>query len=285
MRRVADVSPGVRANLPPTAHLRVFSPLRAFDDADQLLIGAQRPLSRRAFEIRARRAVLTRVAREATDPFPHETLESFRVLHEGTSNGTRSMYCPEQLPLRAGMAAGMLQEELPAVLGDVVLPDQAMEAHGERLQEHGMWLDDEPLFTRMSTWGIPLAWFALFLPEDPVELEDADEVLTSARLSTPLIEAIERSASAAATLAHASEDLPLLAEVAEIHQWLLRFHRDSVVELDYGVLARSVWPDDSVADLWGGLEALAEGDLTTAAVAYRRLLSRWQRVRALGRAC
>ena len=107
-----DLAPGVRRNLPPTAFLRVFSPLRAFDDTDQLLIGEQQPMSRSAYEILARQALMARVSRDVTDPFPHQTTESYRVLHQSTPEGTGTFYCPDQLPLRAGMAAGLPRRPL-----------------------------------------------------------------------------------------------------------------------------------------------------------------------------
>lgn len=279
-----DVPPGVRRNLPPTAHLRVFSPLRAFDDTDQLLIREQHPASRASYEITARRLLLARVTRDVTDPFPHETLESYRVLHHPTDQGTGTFYCPEQLPLRAGMAAGLLEDELPFALMDAVIPATAAEAHAERLQEHGMWLDDEPLFTRDATWGIPLSWFAALHEEDHHEVDDHDGVLTSVRLSVPVVLAIERTARAVAIVARTAEALPLLDQLSELNEWLQRFHPDSILELDYGPLAQTVWPDDTPRDLREGLEALDEGDLMSAAAAHHRISHRWHTVRLRGRA-
>jgi hypothetical protein len=55
--------------------------------------------------------------------------------------------------------------------------------------------------------------------------------------------------------------------------------------MDYGMLARLVWPDDSIQDLHDGVESLGEADLTSAAAAHRRLMRRWLKVRMLGRAC
>lgn len=280
----ADVAPGVRRNLPPTAHLRVFSPLRAFDDVDQALIKEQPPRSRALFEIQARQALLARISRDVTDPFPHQTLESYRVLHWQGDDGVVALYCPEQLPLRAGMAAGLLEDEIPFTLMDVVIPVTAAEAHSERLQEHGMWLDDELVHTRDATWGVPLAWFAAIREDDHEEVDDQDEVLSSVRLVAPLVLVLERLGRAAAILSRTADELPLLAQIDELREWLGGFHRGSAVELDYGPLADYVWPDDSPSDLREGLDALDEGDYLSAAAAHRRLVLRWNRVRALGRA-
>ncbi|MGO1320943.1 MAG: hypothetical protein ACTMIK_11930 [Galactobacter sp.] len=274
----------VLTNLPPTGYLRVFSPLRAFGDTDQLLIREQPHRSRKTFEAQARNALLSRVTRAVTDPFPHETTESYRVLHARTPDGTASFWCPDQLPLRAGSSAGLLEENIPAVLTEAILPDAAVEAHAERLQEQGMWLDDELVFTQEAVWGIPLAWFSLFDEDAPVEIDDVDEVLTSARIHTSLTLAIERAHRTATFLAQAAEDLPLVDELVTLMDWLEDFHPDSMVELDYGLLARLVWPDESVGDLHTGVAALAEGDMATAAAAHHRLVRRWATVRLLGRA-
>jgi hypothetical protein len=282
---VTELESQVLRNLPPTAHLRVFSPLRAFSDVDQLLIREQPPRSRAAFDAAQRRALLTRATRAVTDPFPHETTESYRVLHAGPPSGTASFWCPDQLPLRAGSSAGILEESIPSVLTDAILPDVAVQAHAERLQEQGMWLDDELVFTQEAVWGIPMSWFALFSPEAPFEVDEADEVLTSARVHTTLTLAIERATRMSATLSRAVEDLQLIDELVELVDWLEGFHPDSMVEMDYGMLARLVWPDDSIQDLHDGVESLGEADLTSAAAAHRRLMRRWLKVRMLGRAC
>jgi hypothetical protein len=171
------------------------------------------------------------------------------------------------------------------VLTDAILPDVAVQAHAERLQEQGMWLDDELVFTQDAVWGIPMSWFALFSPEAPFEVDEADEVLTSARVHTTLTLAIERATRMSATLSRAVEDLQLIDELVELVDWLEGFHPDSMVEMDYGMLARLVWPDDSIQDLHDGVESLGEADLTSAAAAHRRLMRRWLKVRMLGRAC
>jgi len=280
---VNDVPPGVRRNLPPTAALRVFSPLRAFDDAEQADIRAQRPASRVEMEIVSRRNLLARATREVTDPFPHDVAERYRVLHRATDEGTMTLYCPEQLPARTGMAEGMLEQEFPPALLRVMVPATAAGSHSERMQEHELFLGERPLHTRIATWGIPLAWFAALREDDTEEVDDEDGVVTSVRLSAPLVQVVERLAHAEAIVARAAPELPLLAEIGQLRSWVARFHPDSAVELDYGLLADFVWPDDSPRDLREGLDCLDEGDLLGGAAAHRRLVTRWNRVRVLGR--
>lgn len=281
---ITDLAPTLRRNLPPTAQLRVFSPLRAFSDVDQILIQEQPARSRAAFDAAQRVARLRRATKEVTDPFPHETTESYRVLHAAAEDGTATFWCPDQLPLRAGMAAVELEDKIPSALTEEIIPEAAAQAHLERLQGHGVWSDDEPLFTQEAVWGIPLSWFSLFDADAPVEIDDHDDVLTSARVHTTMTLAVERAARTTSILARTAEELPLVDELLNLQQWLEQFHPDSMVELDYGLLAPYVWPDDSVQDLHDGVEALDDGDLTAAAAAHHRLVHRWYRVRMLGRA-
>jgi hypothetical protein len=76
----------------------------------------------------------------------------------------------------------------------------------------------------------------------------------------------------------------LLDELTTLTEWLEEFHPDSMVELDYGSVADRVFPDESPTDVLLGIECLAEGDMTGAAAAYRRLASRWIPIRQLARA-
>ena len=62
------------------------------------------------------------------------------------------------------------------------------------------------------------------------------------------------------------------------------FSPAAVLELDYGPVADLVYPDDSPSDVRLGIESLADGDMTGAAAAYRRLASRWIPIRQLARA-
>ncbi|MDN6200995.1 MAG: hypothetical protein L0I99_02180, partial [Micrococcaceae bacterium] len=107
-----------RRRLPPTSYLRVFEPLRAYDDEAQLAIAAQRGVGRTAFEERAAAEALERLTRGVPDPFPHEQAERYRELHYPGADGlTAPYYCPDQLPTRATLAAEQLDSSLrPALL-------------------------------------------------------------------------------------------------------------------------------------------------------------------------
>ncbi len=77
----------------------------------------------------------------------------------------------------------------------------------------------------------------------------------------------------------------MLDDLTQLTEWLELFHVQSMVELDYGAVADKVYPDESPPWMFGwGIECLAEGDMTGAAAAYRRLASRWIPIRQLARA-
>jgi hypothetical protein len=114
-------------------------------------------------------------------------------------------------------------------------------------------------------------------------VEAAGRIVT-VRVWAPITEALERARYAVANLALAAPDLDMLDDLAQLTEWLELFHVNSMVELDYGAVADKVYPDDSPMDIRLGIECLAEGDMTGAAAAYRRLASRWIPIRQLARA-
>ena len=113
---------------------------------------------------------------------------------------------------------------------------------------------------------------------------ESDGHIVTVRIRAAIGQALERVRYAVAHLALAAPDLDMLEDLTQLTEWLELFHPDSVVELDYGAVADKVYPDDSPLDVRLGIECLAEGDMTGAAAAYRRLASRWIPIRQLARA-
>jgi hypothetical protein len=279
-------APGhARRRVPPTSYLRVFEPLRAYDDAAQLRIAAQRGLGRAQIEEHAAEATLERVTRSISDPFPRAGEELYRVLHYPGADGlTAAYYCPDQLPVRATLASEQLDGTMRPQLRELLVPDAARAANASRITQESFVKGISALHTRGSTWGIPFGWFVLLGDEDHCEVEEEGDTIVTVRLSAPVVQALERARFAAASLAIHAPELEILDELTTISEWLRTFHTESIVELDYGPIAESVWPDESAQDLKLGIESLAEGDMLGAAAAYRRLTSRWMRVRQLARA-
>jgi hypothetical protein len=227
----------------------------------------------------------------------------------------RRYVCPEQPRLRSwyglrpdigstATAPGVQEAEvpMPALPGAAVSPavrDQAVADLASYVEGGG----DVRLFSRTSTWHVPLAWFVLFSPDErqlrlpgarrasgrpaPSRRPDVGE-RRSLRYVTEMSSARRRCAIALRTVRRHLDDMPVAAEIEQIGRWLEEFHPHCLVELDYAGLVDLVDDvhlsgDDSVADVAAGLEALAEGDSATAAAAYQRLGTRWSRVALMAR--
>ena len=283
------------------AELRGYEPLAAFPDDVQAGFQRARHLSRAQVEETARRRSRSRLVRDVTDPFPHQD-DLVRVLKvpavdaDGQPGaGVSEFYCPEELGLRAELAAVQLEGSMRADTFSLAVPEAARQANLERLaaraERSGMFdqVDqDEQLQvrTRTAVWGVPAGWFTLFGREDSVEVEKgtADGEVVGARMTTSLTAALERGRRAAVVLSLHAPDLDLLDDVTSLVAWLQSFHPDAHLELDYGPLAALVWPDDSVFDVQTAIDSLEEGDMSTAVLANHRMVKRWLAVRQLGRA-
>jgi hypothetical protein len=200
------------------------------------------------------------------------------------ADGDALLYCPSQLVLRAGLAANALMEGIHGPLAELLIPEEQRDRHQERIDLVSAREGATRVHTRASTWGIPFSWFSLFLESDPQEVVEAGGRILTVRVLAPITEALDRVRYAVANLALAAPDLDMLDDLTQLTEWLELFHVESMVELDYGAVADKVYPDDSPMDVRLGIECLAEGDMTGAAAAYRRLASRWIPIRQLARA-
>lgn len=270
--------------LPFVSTLRVYEPLEAFSETDQaaLLAEAQGTPDREELERRELAGSLGRITRSGPDPFPTGSTEGVRTLR--MSPNAPLLFCPNQLVLRAGMAADSLSENVAGPLADLLIPESSKEEHRERVQRLVGAATDKRIHSRSSTWGIPFSWFVLVHETDRTEVLEVDGRVATVRVSVPVQEALERARFVIASLALAAPELDMLDDVTQLTEWLELFHPGSVVELDYGAVADKVFPDESPMDVRLGVECLTEGDMTGAAAAYRRLASRWIPIRQLARA-
>lgn len=278
-------SAGTLRPFPYVSFLRVYEPLDAFSDAQQLSILGQRSRERRITEELDKEQSLRRLLRTVSDPFPHHEADLVRVLHFPMVSGTTApYYCPNQLAVRTTLAAESLDASFRGPLVDVLVPEAAREAQQARLDPDTFADSVAKLHTRSATWGVPFAWFVLIHEDDLTEvIEDGGKVST-VRVSVRIDECIDRGRKAVAQLAVGAPELDLLEELTDIIEWLEIFRRDAVVEVDYGSVADRVFPDESPMDVRLGIESLAEADMTGAAASYRRLASRWIPIRQLARA-
>lgn len=285
-----------QAGLPFSSALRVYEPLAAFPEEQQTAIKAAgaRAISRAAVENAELQASLGRITRPGGDPFPTGRTDLVRVTTAPASPGGETddstdedpvlLYCPSQLVLRAGLAANALLEGIHGPLAELLIPEEQRDKHQERINQVKARDGSIRVHTRASTWGIPFSWFSLFMESDRKDVVEAAGRIVTVRVWAPITEALERARYAVAHLALAAPDLDMLEDLAQLTEWLEQFHVGSMVELDYGAVADKVYPDDSPMDIRLGIECLAEGDMTGAAAAYRRLASRWIPIRQLARA-
>ncbi|WP_411375408.1 hypothetical protein ACLH0K_03090 [Arthrobacter sp. MPF02] len=285
-----------QAGLPFSSTLRVYEPLEAFPEEQRPAIQAAgaRTASRAAVENAELLASLGRITRSGGDPFPTGRTDLVRVTtapaaQDGASDGGADaepvlLYCPSQLVLRAGLAANALMEGIHGPLAELLIPEEQRDKHQERIDQVKARDGSIRVHTRASTWGIPFSWFSLFMESDHKDVVEAAGRILTVRVWAPITEALERARYAVANLALAAPDLDMLDDLAQLTEWLEQFHMESMVELDYGAVADKVYPDDSPMDIRLGIECLAEGDMTGAAAAYRRLASRWIPIRQLARA-
>ncbi|WP_082177534.1 hypothetical protein [Arthrobacter sp. RIT-PI-e] len=270
---------------PYVSHLRIYEPLEAFSDAQQLTMLAQRERDREATEALEQEQSRQRILRPVSDPFPHHGTDLVRVTHFPRPDGTTApYYCPNQLAVRATLAAESLDQSLRGPLIDVLVPEIAREAHQARLDPDTFADSVAKLHTRSATWGVPFAWFALIHEDDLTEVvEDGGQVIT-VRVTARIEDCLGRARRSVAQLAVGAPEMDLLDELTEIVEWLEIFRRDAVVEVDYGRVADRGVPDDSPSDVRLGIEGLAEADMVGAAASCRRLASRWIPIRQLARA-
>ncbi|RAM36283.1 hypothetical protein [Arthrobacter globiformis] len=295
-----------QAGLPFSSTLRVYEPLDAFPEDQQAAIksAGERAVSRAAVENAELLASLGRITRPGGDPFPTGRTDLVRVTRapgvpvedagkegsgkesprEESADGVGLLYCPSQLVLRAGLAANALIEGIHGPLAELLIPEEQRDRHQERIDMVNARDGITRVHTRASTWGIPFSWFSLFLESDPQDVVEASGRILTVRVWAPISDALDRVRYAVANLALAAPDLDMLDDLTQLTEWLELFHADSMVELDYGAVADKVYPDDSPMDVRLGIECLAEGDMTGAAAAYRRLASRWIPIRQLARA-
>ncbi len=270
---------------PYVSYLRIYEPLEAFSDAQQLTILAQRTRPRHQADSIEHEQSLRRILRTLSDPFPHHEPDLVRTTHFPTANGsTAPYYCPNQLAVRTALAAESLHETLRGPLIKVLVPEAAREAHQARLDPETFADSVARLHTRSATWGVPFAWFALIHEDDLTEVVEDDGRVTTVRITARIGDCIDRGRRSVAHLAVAAPEMDLLEEITELVEWLEVFRRDAVVEVDYGPVAERVFPDDSPSDVRLGIESLAEADMLGAAASYRRLASRWIPIRQLARA-
>ncbi|WP_218713492.1 hypothetical protein [Arthrobacter sp. BF1] len=268
--------------LPFISSLRVYLPREAYTLAEFAYIEGLRTPEQNGISVDAGELAdsLDRVSRALPTPLPTPDGDRVRVLTMGA--GEPTLYAPNQVVARSIASASELLSGNMKALASLILPQEQWTRQLEHAS-HASHLE-LPIQTRNSTWGIPFSWFILVYANDRMEVVEANGRVLTVRIQVPLATALGRVERTLGMLAAMAPELDLFEELQDLGHWLAGFNDAGVVELDYGPVAHRVHPDDSPADVHMGLECLADGDLTGAAAAYRRLANRWMPVRQLARA-
>ena len=263
--------------LVPRAQLKVFSPLDAFPTSER---ARWRTYVEEGRGLTRREAATT----EATDARARLLTGQPRARTDGAlvrRAGQRVMICPLDLELRAAVAFAAFRHTVPQVVADAFVVDEQEATRLRRLASMGRMphILDEP-------WAVPLDWFVAFSPDER-RFTDPPEG-TGPRLSylTTCEQATDRLTQAIGVVEAAVEDgEDVLVALASVAAWLDSFDGSSLLQLDYGPVAKLFAPAELEADrtcdeLWQAIRALATGDLLEAAAAYGVARSRWTQRRA-----
>jgi hypothetical protein len=265
---------------PYCAYLRVYEPLAAFDPEEraawQFYAGQAEPRSQRLSA--EHRNALAGVLSMPPRPVPSDEPREAFVLEAGGAVHV----CPVQARLRSWMALGQFRAGLPETLLHAFVPPASLE---RAEADHASWsrlASPTPLRILTTTWSVPIHWFVAFTPADREMRQDTAEVVLRTRMSA----ARRRVGRSLRTLRSSVGEITYVDDLEDVARWLEDFHPRSWLELDYGGLARllgarGLASDRSVEEVGEALDALAAGDELTATTAYRSVVDRWARVRAL----
>lgn len=196
----------------------------------------------------------------------------------------RRFVCPRHPRLR--MLEGLLafHNTYGEIGGDLIVPESTARRAGRELQRLYEKRPAERSHILTAPWHVPLRWFAAFDSKER-ELVQSPQQLRI-RYRTLLTLSSQRLERALIALKEAGFDGSVTDDVEELAEWLDDFPEDSMVELDYGSVAR-LFPegdlvlDESADDIWKSIEALETGDVEEAMERYGTMAARWAPVVAV----
>src|SRR4249919_901528 len=261
----------------PSAYLRVFQPLDAFEREEQL--HWERYLVQRAALGEGPPRFADRPTGDGVGllaPADREHAE-IRVI-EG-----RTYVSPQRLRMRILTSMLAFRDAQPMDLWDVFVPKKEARRARRELARHRRRTRDQLVFVHQSPWHVPIRWFLLFKDEERRIVEDEGGRLRL-RYRTSTRRAMRRAENAVHVL-RGSDLGPIGELLLDLHQWMAAFEPRSLVELDYGELCDFLtWDelddDHSAADLREALEALEKLEYGRSADVYQSVLSHWAEVRS-----
>ena len=260
-----------------TAYLRVYQPLESFaaEERHQWLHAASDAPARDAL---ASKRWLIRAA------LPNDSLvgepAGGAFIRE---NGGEVLVCPWRTNLR--MLAGLLafRNSIPEEIAEAFVPESQARRAARELASLGEERPEVRSHILHANWHVPLRWFAAFDDSERILTEDKDGLRV--RYESSLNTATQRLSRAVTVLENTWIDDGVIAAVRELHEWLVEFGTDGLVELDYGSVAGMFSDDELVEDHSSGevatcIDALEAEDLMRAGRIFGTLTDRWTEARA-----
>jgi hypothetical protein len=261
----------------PSAYLRVYQPLEAFERQEQLhwerylVEGTRVPSIRPRYADRSGTGSLGVIS-----PAEGEHAE-VRVV-DG-----RTYVSPSRMRLRVLGALLSFAETQPIELAGDFLVKKDVKRTARELGRLRRRDPQAVAFCHQSPWHVPIRWFVLVRDLDRWLGEDEFGRIRL-RYQTTARRAMRRAEHAIPVLR--KTDLgPISDLILDLHQWLAVFDPSSLVELDYATLCDFMtWDelddDRSARDLHEALDALEAGEFPRSADIYQGVLSRWAEVRS-----
>jgi hypothetical protein len=260
----------------PSAWLRVFQPLDAFDAHEQAHWERYLVMRTRSPSVRLRYADRPLTGKLGVmSPAGAEHAE-VRVLDGKT------YVSPWRLRLRVLAATLSFAETEPLELADSFVPKAEVRRARRELGRLRRRNPGAIAFGHESPWHVPIRWFVFF---DDAERRLREDEFGRNRLGyvTTVRKAMRRAERVIPVLRRT--DLGPISElILDLHQWMVSFDHLSLLELDYGSLCDLLtWDelddDHSVRELHEALEALEAGEFVRSADIYQGVLGRWAEVR------
>ena len=259
----------------PSAYLRVFQPLDAFDREEQaaweryLVEHARLPGQPARYVDRSRDGLGVIV------PAQGEHAE-VRVV-DG-----RTYLSPWRMRMRVLAAAVAFREVRPVELADRFLSKKDARRAARELTRMRRRDPQAVSFCHVSPWHVPIRWFVLFRDEERRLAEDEHGRLRL-RYRTSARRALRRAGQAIPVLRR-SDLGPISELLLDLHEWIGLFDPRSLVELDYGSLCDFLtWDelddDRSVREMGRALDALERHEFPRSADIYQGVLSHWAEIR------
>jgi hypothetical protein len=259
----------------PSAYLRIFQPLDAFDREEQaaweryLVEHARLPGRPARYVDRSREGLGVIV------PAQGEHAE-VRVV-DG-----RTYLSPWRMRMRVLAAAVAFREVKPVELADRFLSKKDARRAARELTRLRRRDPQAVAFCHESPWHVPIRWFVLF-QDDERWLGEDEHGRLRLRYRTTARRALRRAGQAIPVLRR-SDLGPISELLLDLHEWIGLFDPRSLVELDYATLCDLLtWDelddDRSVREMGRALDALERHEFPRSADIYQGVLSHWAEIR------